>query len=303
MQIKYFETAWNDIKNSPGWFGKLCLLALVGLIPIFGQIVMLGYLYGWARQIAWGAHMPMPASIFENEDGKFWRRGLFLLVISFVFGLIPLIITQVGTNMQSATLTATLYSLNENPSAVASGAAGVANGASMMLGSGLYLLGMILSMVVSVFAWVASMRASIYDNLSAGFQLGKIWKMMKQDMSGILKIFGMNLLVGLIFGLIFSVVIIALVFAIVLIGAGGVAGLEGGGAPSASVAVPLGIASVLLILVVTFFIMVGSMFIEALVARAMGYWTMQFDVPHWRGQDDPMPFEMMPPAPGAPPMM
>ena len=29
MQIKYFQTAWNDVKNSPGWFGKMCLLALV----------------------------------------------------------------------------------------------------------------------------------------------------------------------------------------------------------------------------------------------------------------------------------
>ena len=75
MQIKYFQTAWNDVKNSPGWFGKMCLLALVNFIPIFGSIVSYGYLYGWAREIAWGVHQPMPASIFSNDDGKFWRRG------------------------------------------------------------------------------------------------------------------------------------------------------------------------------------------------------------------------------------
>ena len=34
-----------------------------------------------------------------------------------------------------------------------------------------------------------------------------------------------------------------------------------------------------------------AMFYGALVARALGYWTCQFDVPQWRGQDDPMPFE------------
>ena len=70
MQIKYFQTAWNDVKNSPGWFGKMCLLALVNFIPIFGSIVSYGYLYGWAREIAWGVHQPMPASIFSNDDGN-----------------------------------------------------------------------------------------------------------------------------------------------------------------------------------------------------------------------------------------
>ena len=88
MQIRYYQTAWNDIKNSPGWFGKLCLLALLNFIPVFGQIVTYGYLYGWAREMAWGTHRPMPTSIFANDDGKFWRRGWFLCVIAFVFGLI-----------------------------------------------------------------------------------------------------------------------------------------------------------------------------------------------------------------------
>ena len=30
----------------------------------------------------------------------------------------------------------------------------------------------------------------------------------------------------------------------------------------------------------------------ALVVRAVGHWTCQFDVARWRGQDDPMPFEV-----------
>lgn len=32
-------------------------------------------------------------------------------------------------------------------------------------------------------------------------------------------------------------------------------------------------------------------FAHLIIARSLGYWTAQFDVPHWRGQDDPMPFE------------
>ena len=30
----------------------------------------------------------------------------------------------------------------------------------------------------------------------------------------------------------------------------------------------------------------------ALAIRAVGHWTCQFDVANWRGQDDPMPFEL-----------
>ena len=52
MQTGYFNAAWQDIKNTPGWFGKLILLSLLSFVPIFGWLVVLGYLYGWARDIA-----------------------------------------------------------------------------------------------------------------------------------------------------------------------------------------------------------------------------------------------------------
>ena len=34
MQAGYFNAAWHDIKNSPGWFGKLLVLGLVSLVPV-----------------------------------------------------------------------------------------------------------------------------------------------------------------------------------------------------------------------------------------------------------------------------
>ena len=77
MQIKYLSTAWNDIRQSPGWLAKALLLGLVACIPIFGWIVVYGYLYGWARDMAWGVHAPLPARIFGNEDGKLYSRGFF----------------------------------------------------------------------------------------------------------------------------------------------------------------------------------------------------------------------------------
>ena len=95
MQTGYFNAAWQDIKNTPGWFGKLILLSLLSFVPIFGWLVVLGYLYGWARDIAWDVHGPMPKHIFGNEDGKLYSRGFFAMVIGFVFMLAPWVLEAV----------------------------------------------------------------------------------------------------------------------------------------------------------------------------------------------------------------
>lgn len=285
MQIKYFQTAWNDVKNSPGWFGKMCLLALINFIPIFGQIVTYGYLYGWAREIAWGAHQPMPASIFSNDDGKFWRRGWFLLVIAFVFSLIPSVIVSIGTSMQGSSFYAGLYGFSQNTPLAGAGSA-----ASAGIGMLLYTVGMLLTLVVTIPMWVAFMRSAIYDRLSPGFQLGKIWNMMRKDTGGIMRIFGMNLLLGFILSIIITVVATIGVLIIIAVGYGA----SGGGDPSTIALAGMGGIAALLLIVFIFFAVVAGMVIEAIVARAVGYWTMQFDVPRWRGQDDPMPFEQTP---------
>lgn len=291
MQIKYYQTAWNDIKNSSGWFGKLCLLALIGLIPIFGQIVILGYLYGWARDIAWGVHEPMPAKIFGNEDGKLYRRGWFIFVLVFVFSLVPAIISGIGSSMQQAGY----YSwLSDTASSLQP---------TVALGGIIYFIGILAALFVSILAWIGSMRISIYDRLSAGFQLGSIWKMFRKDTGGIMRIFGMNLLVGLILGIILSIIFTILIVIVCFAAVGAMTGM--GYTPESlqymtdeqitsfvlQLMGPVGLVGFLCLLVAIFLGNIASVFVEMLVARAMGYWTWQFDVPQWRGQNDPMPFE------------
>ena len=50
MQTGYFSAAWNDVKSSQGWLGKMFLLGLIAFIPVFGPVVLLGYAFGWARE-------------------------------------------------------------------------------------------------------------------------------------------------------------------------------------------------------------------------------------------------------------
>lgn len=293
MRIQYFQTAWNDIKNSQGWFGKLCLLALIGLIPIFGQIVIFGYLYGWAREIAWGVHEPLPVRIFGNEDGKLYRRGWFIFLVVFVFALIPGIVTGAGSTMQQVGL----YSSMADEAAASAGI-------SVTVGGIVYLIGVAVALFASILAWIGSMRVSIYDRLSTGFQLGKIWKMFRHDTGGIMRIFGMNLLVGLILGILLSIVVTVLIMLVVFVGAAGLAGA--GFTPESFEYISdteamriftqligsVGLVGIICLALSLFLANATNIFTEMLVARALGYWTWQFDVPQWGGKDDPMPFEL-----------
>lgn len=287
MQGGYFKAAWSDIKNSPGWFSKLLCLGLVSFIPVFGQIVVMGYLYGWARDIAWGAKTPLPSRIFGNEDGKLYSRGFFVLVIVFVFSLVPSVINMVGSLLGSVAPIA-FYGSGAN---------------RWMLGLSMVVLSMLISVVslvasffASWFSWVGSMRMSLYGRLSAGFQIGKIWRMMRHDFGGILRIFGMNLILGLVIAAIvfFAMCVAGVVcgiFGFAVFGDAGMHARFGSGAPIGAIA-GFGIGALLLIIVLTYAALVMISFAYAMCTRAMGYWVRQFDVPHWQGQDDPMPFEV-----------
>ena len=285
MQVGYFKAAWNDLRNSPGWFGKMLLLALVACIPIFGLIVVLGYVYGWARDLAWGVHAPLPAHVFDNSDGRLYSRGFFVLVIGFVFGLLPLITELIWDLIfeVSDTTFGDMYKL-------------LGLGVWSTLGKGLFsLLSIAVAVGSTLFYWVGSMRMSIYGRLSAGFQLGKIWSMIRYEPKGLLRIVGMTLLM-LIVEIIIGVALVVmgafvLSLAFFLVSAGSIFPSD----LSDFVWVLIGIATGF-VLIAGFLSFYACMFAATLIVtintRALGYWTRQFDVPSWRGQDDPMPFEL-----------
>ncbi|MCB7037618.1 DUF4013 domain-containing protein [Eggerthella sinensis] len=294
MQTGYFSAAWHDIKNSPGWFGKLVLLSLISLIPIFGWIVVAGYLYGWARDIAWNVHSPLPKHIFGNEDGKLYSRGFFVLVIGFVCMLAPWVLEVVWGVVTGV---GTAWSGRSH------GGIFLAVGLSTTIFS---LVIMAAAFFATLFSWVGSMRMSVYGRLGAGFQFNKIWAMMRHDFGGLVRILGMVILLSIGIGIIASI----LMFFIILIGlfvgfmmTGGNMNLQASHPDAAVWGVIAATSGVVLVLVALYCVlaMVMSVFVEMMLVRALGYWTRQFDVPSWRGQDDPMPFEFAQPPTQQPP--
>ncbi len=291
MQIKYFRTAWHDIKNSPKWLSRILLLALLMIIPVFGWIVVYGYLYGWARDKAWGIHAPLPEHIFENKDRKLYSRGFFALIIAFVCALVPGLVDTIGSVVTGLGVFGASATWATGPIMVLAGALSALTGVLISIAS----IG--LALFTTLFAWVGTMRMSIYGRLSAGFQIGKIWSMIRHDFNGILRILGMSVILllaahVLIFILAFVVLLVIVVVGVVVTGGAalGFAVGSAGGPALTALLVVIPVVAVLLALFV-FLLIALSVFSTMMIARALGYWTQQFNVAQWHGQDDPMPFE------------
>ncbi len=298
MQIKYFQTAWNDLTKSEGWLRKMMLLALISLIPIFGAIVVMGYLYGWARDIAWGVRNPLPARIFANEDGKLYRRGFFIFVIGIVAGILPYIVFTFAegvlgigwAGLVASSVNSGAYAPYGSLSSIGSHAV---SAGSLTTGGLLYLLGIALSLGLCFFQWAANMRVSIYDNLSSGFQVGKLWSMLRADGGGILRIFGMTVLASIVIGFVLTLVFVLLMLIFLAMFAGGFVALaqDGGSSSGVGTVISAFLVGGLFFTIWMYIMLVCVTIVEALTARALGYWVGQFDVPHWGGQNDPAPFE------------
>ena len=280
--IKYLETAWNDVKQSPGAFKTILLLGLLLFVPVFGEIVLYGYAYTWAKEIAWKVRRPMPEKVFDNPDGKLYSRGFFALVIGLVFAIVPVVLMLIG------------QSLGTPVTRVVHGVTYLDFNAPQYIGIALYVIGLAGALLLGLLSDIGCMRMSIYGTIGTGLQLDKVWKMFKHDVKGAFKIFGMELLLVLIMAAVSFVLalVIGLALAATAAGVAGSAVMHGHGADVLFAAVmTLGVGGMLLLLVFMYVLYAYSAFVTLMVARAFGYWVSQFDVPSWRGSKDPMPFE------------
>lgn len=292
MPVKYFSTAWQDIKNSPGWIGKMLLLALLMFIPVFGWIVVAGYLLGWARDIAWGVHAPLPEHVFGNEDGHLYPRGFFAWIISIVFFALVAVVTGVLTTVLGIGSMGGAFGWHHGGGVVWRIGTSIT---TLLAVLGAIVVPIALAALGTLFEWVGWMRVAVYGRLSAGLQIGRVWAMIRHDAGGILRIFGMNALLYVLLGVVATVVacIVAVAFMLgAVVFGSGLAGV----ADVPSFAIWLIVLALAFCAAVAYAGMVFTVFTQMMVIRALGHWTRQFDVPHWRGQDDPMPFEARPAA-------
>lgn len=294
MNQGYLSRTWCAVKATKNWFGKICLLGLIAMIPVFGAIVVSGYLYGWARDAAWRMDNPMPSRIFGNEDGRLYKRGFFALVISVAFTLV----ISVGSMVVMwafglAAAGASSVFLHIVPDAVSSTLSMLALPSIVGL-TAVVCAFVAVSLAAQFFVWVGTMRMSVYGTLSSGFQLSRIWAMIRRNPAGLVKIFLGQLAAGFLAGIVASVVWCVVVFVGVFASLFAVGSLDYSGSYGSTIGglTALGVvATVVLALLVMFATLTVSVAIQLFVCRALGYWTADFDVAAWGSQDDPLPFE------------
>lgn len=288
MRQRYFKTAWRDITGSPRWFTRFLVLALVSLIPVFGWIVVSGYLLGWARDIAWGARTPLPEHVFDNSDGMLYRRGLFSAVIAAVCVIVPHAVVAVGGIVSTGSATGARL-LFQGMSPASSGFP--VDTVFSTWGMVTVLATLAAAFFAMLFCLVGSMRMSIYGRLSAGFQLGRSWAMIRRDLGGLMRIVGMAVVVGIVAVVALCALVGLVLTALFAIAVACYRVIDYFAVASVLIVMLAGVFMLVVGLVCAVIVQFTSVFYGALVARALGYWTCQFDVPRWRGQDDPMPFE------------
>ncbi len=298
MSGKYWKTCSKDITSSEGWFKKIMLLGLISFVPVFGQMTLQGYAYEWAHKAAWGVAGPMPKKIYGRAGSPMLRWGWFAFALGIIIALIPMIITWIATFMVDAGLGVSLWAMYD-PSYYYHGAVGAGSTVLLVIGIILMLVGLVASFAAYVVTWVSCMRMTVYNRFGAGMQLGKVFKMIKHDFGGIMRIFGMYLLtsviIAAIISVVMSIVVLVVLFFAVMLGVGATAGSD-------TQAAGMIVATVIMTLLLAFPFILVCLYVELvmlawqtlLIARAVGYWTAQFDVAHWGRKEDPMPFETNP---------
>lgn len=263
QETRYFSHAWALLTKDKGWPKVIVMLALWMLIPIVGWLWVLGYEAEWARLIAWGAEgSPKQKNINLRQC---LTSGWRVFVVQLGWGVLWVMLNYLVL-LGSGSLR--FYSFYPYISVDHS--------------SSVSLLVDIMGLFYWVFLVVAGVRTTIYQSYTAGYQLNRIFDMLKRDIGGFAKIVGINLLSVLISGAVIGV----LSFFAGLIGILGLGLLYYGMAISHVIpAFFMLLAIALYFLVVDIILLVLSLICHVMV----GLWLRQFDVLSWGASGDPLP--------------
>lgn len=264
----YLSRSWRMLTRVPGWIKPVLLLSLAAFVPIFGPLALLGYTLEWARLTAWGIDSsPKQAGVdIWACIAVGWRAFLVSVCWALPYALVVGILRSLGGN-------------------------GV-------VGDVLSFLITLVGVFVSIVIMVACLRATIYQQFTAGLGLGRIIEMVDADPKGILRIAGISLFASVIIMVVSGIIMTLGTMAatpVIIDVIGEVAYVdtpaEAGKAIGEIFAV-LGPAFAITSVVTSF---IGTLF-SLVITNAVGLWMLQFDVPAWGDKDAPLP-ERIPPAP------
>ena len=262
---RYFARSWALLTLEKGWWKPVLIMALFGLIPVVGILALVGYALETARVTAWGINAGPKQK--DLKFGTYIVTGFKAVVIALAFGLAYSIATGILSFIPVINLI------------------------------------LIPVFIVAAFVYplcinVVQVRASVYGRISAGFAFKNIFEIIKHDMGGLFRIFGMGIVLGIVTSIIMGII-------------GGSAAISmfvNIGAQAMAIARTQNISSqnqlglVVLALLARGFIQMGPIFlvigyighvvgliVMLLMQNAIALWMRQFNVPAWGQSNDPLP--------------
>ena len=262
---KYFARSWALLTRDKGWIKPVLLLSAALFVPIVGPLGVLGYVLEWARLTAWGvASSPKQRKIRVGECiASGWRGFVVMFVWTLCCSLVAALLACIP---YLAPLVAFAW--------------------------------MVFSVFLGLLVMVAALRATIYQSFTAGLNPKAVWELVKRDVAGLARIFGMMAAgAGIMAGL-SLVASIVMVFSILpqAISYGGYIELYGAGMSDADgmrlffEMLTSFLGAMLVVLVVFSLVMcVIGVAVCMLSYTALGLWMRQFNLAAWGGEKDPLP--------------
>lgn len=278
-----FASSWKMLTRDKGWVKPLLVLALVGWIPIVGQIAILGYGLEWARLTAWG--VDAAPKQHDVVYGKVLSTGGIAFLITVTMGIVLGIIDVL--------LFGGWYPIAAFPMGIgvfSTSLIDLATEASIVVAP----VVLVINLLMGTFTTAAMMRATIYDSFSAGWRIDRLFQMIGRDIGGFLHAYAVSLIGGIV-SAVYSVVIAILGGAITIGGvmsialSTGLAGEDVAGRVMYSAGPGFAVLAIVAVIAVVFVGNAISTTTQLLAINAMGQWFCRFDISRWGVSSAPLP--------------
>ena len=263
-QESYASRSWALLTKDEGWIKPVLVLAAARLIPIVGPFGANGYALEWARLTSWGVDSaPKQKGVDVAGCIKSGARA-FVVALGYglVFGFMRAVLTPIFGGLLGVLLTLAI------------------SAAAMVIGN------------------IAKLRATIYQKISAGYQLDRIFDMIKRDYKGLAHIAGFGILlmmgVGFVASAIMGLAVLTHLGSIVprFVAMGDI---EYADEVTIAITTLGAIGEIMPVLfVMSYFVHVASTIADLLINTAIGLWMRQFDVRNWGESADPLPGDARP---------
>ncbi len=261
----YVAQAFRDIVHSGDWLRVILILALLSYIPIFGAIVLYGFLLRWVREAAWKMDTPMRPRVLDNFDGQLYSYGWRAYVLAVVYSLIPALVAA------ALVVWHVTAALSDVIGSAFGGYIVTVEDVDVTLPIQAVIAVNALQWLMYPFLWMGLVRMVLYRDVAAGLQVGTLIQMMRRDLGGLLFIWLFYCVIITALGLVSDMLVDRFDLLGILYDGSGL------------------LVAKMLVIVYLLADSAVTVLVTAITLRAVGHWAAQLDVEHWGPKESPLP--------------